>query len=139
MDIPKLTDGLPCKTNEECISNICKNNMIGQGKCDSLSNYDDASRNVSKFANKLGTTVTNIGTNIVDNVTAPFTSEPADITTDPQPSPTPEPIVGGKKRNKKKRVKCVKQMIGGKKRNIHTGPRGGRYFIAKGRKNYLKI
>ena len=71
----KLTDGYPCSHNDECISDICKNNMIGQGKCEVFSHYDDASKNISNFASKLGNTVTNIG----NTVATPFKYEPVPV------------------------------------------------------------
>lgn len=136
--IAKFADGFPCKDNEECISNICKNNMIGQGKCSSLSNTDDIKREISKFADTMTNTVSNIGSAAVNTVIPLPDGEP-EVLPDEVPKLVPN-VVGGRRRKKsikKTKKQSITRMIGGKKRKIHTGPRGGRFFISNGRKLYI--
>jgi hypothetical protein len=45
---------------------------------------------------------------------------------------------GGSKKKKKKSTKKIVKVVAGKKRVIHTGPKGGKYYISKGSKRYIK-
>jgi hypothetical protein len=44
---------------------------------------------------------------------------------------------GGSKKKKKKSTKKIIKVVAGKKRVIHTGPKGGKYYISKGSKRYI--
>lgn len=43
----------------------------------------------------------------------------------------------GLKRNNKRKIKSQKQLIAGRVRTIHTGPRGGKYYIKSKKKVYI--
>ena len=43
----------------------------------------------------------------------------------------------GLKRNNKRKIKSQKQLIAGRVRTIHTGPRGGKYYIKNKKKVYI--
>lgn len=45
---------------------------------------------------------------------------------------------GGSKKKKKKSTKKIVKVVAGKKRVIHTGSKGGKYYISKGSKRYIK-
>ena len=72
------------------------------------------------------------------NRTFPLIEEDTDDDDKENKSPNTFTSRLGSKHNKRK-IKSRKQLIAGRVRTIHTGPRGGKYYIKNKKKNiYLK-
>ena len=73
------------------------------------------------------------------NRTFPFNDEETDEDKENQSPNIPNIVTSrfGLKRNNKRKIKSQKQLISGRVRTIHIGPRGGKYYIKNNKKVYI--
>ena len=71
------------------------------------------------------------------NRTFPLIEEDTDDDDKENQSPNTVTSRFGLKRNNQKKIKSQKQLIAGRVRTIHTGPRGGKYYIKNKKKVYI--